>query len=205
MMANGQGQNSGVQLHCPKCSSADVKSTAPVGVALLIGALVFLVVGVGYYTGNESIFPLGLCIGAAIAGLILWAESSFGANTECLSCGQRFKAKKKAPSWGWLTAICVVGAVIAGYNYLMSRDLRVYNYKADNDARNAYSAAQAYFMDYPTGPLTTTDILLTYGFRQTTDVTAIPSGTTGDFTIITYHGSGDRTYTVASDRSITNN
>jgi hypothetical protein len=79
------------------------------------------------------------------------------------------------------------------------------NRAANSDVKNAYTAAQAYFKDNPTGSVSKAGVLRAYGFRQTANVAVIPSGTKGNLSIITYHDSGDRTYTVVSDGSITNN
>jgi hypothetical protein len=79
-----------------------------------------------------------------------------------------------------------------------------YNSYANSDAKNAYTAAQGYFMEHPNGSVSTTDILSAYGFRQTENVTIIPNGNQSDLTIVTYHSSGDRTYTIHSDGHITN-
>ena len=85
------------------------------------------------------------------------------------------------------------------------RLMRNYNMQANSDVKNAYIAAQAYFMDNPTGSVDSTEVLSAYGFRQTTNVSVNPNGAEGTLQIITYHGSGNRTYTAASDGYITNN
>jgi prepilin-type N-terminal cleavage/methylation domain-containing protein len=105
-----------------------------------------------------------------------------------------------------MIVIAIIGilAAIAIPNFISYRR-RSYNSAANSDVKNAYTAAQAYFTDNPTGSVGSVAILTAYGFRGTTDVTASPSGTQSDLTIVTFHGSGDRTYTAASDGSITNN
>jgi prepilin-type N-terminal cleavage/methylation domain-containing protein len=105
-----------------------------------------------------------------------------------------------------MIVIAIIGilAAIAIPNFISYRR-RSYNSAANSDVKNAYTAAQAYFTDNPTGSVGSTAILNAYGFRGTTNVTCTPSGTQSTLTIVTYHGSGDRTYTAASDGSITNN
>ena len=103
-----------------------------------------------------------------------------------------------------MIVIAIIGilAAIAIPNFISYRR-RSYNSAANSDVKNAYTAAQAYFTDNPTGTVSTTGILTSYGFRQTTDVSILQGGTQSTLTIVTAHGSGDRTYTAASDGSIT--
>jgi prepilin-type N-terminal cleavage/methylation domain-containing protein len=105
-----------------------------------------------------------------------------------------------------MIVIAIIGilAAIAIPNFISYRR-RSYNSAANSDVKNAYTAAQAYFTDSPTGDCNALGILTGYGFRQTTDVDVSTDGTQASLTIVTYHGSGDRTYTAASDGSITNN
>jgi prepilin-type N-terminal cleavage/methylation domain-containing protein len=105
-----------------------------------------------------------------------------------------------------MIVIAIIGilAAIAIPNFISYRR-RSYNSAANSDVKNAYTAAQAYFTDSPVGSVGVVGILTSYGFRQTTDVSCAPGGTQATLTIVTFHGSGDRTYTAASDGSITNN
>ncbi|MBW1744516.1 MAG: prepilin-type N-terminal cleavage/methylation domain-containing protein [Deltaproteobacteria bacterium] len=105
-----------------------------------------------------------------------------------------------------MIVIAIIGilAAIAIPNFISYRR-RSYNSAANSDVKNAYTAAQAYFTDIPVGSVGSVAILTAYGFRQTTNVTCTPSGTQATLTIVTVHGSGNRTYTAASDGSITNN
>jgi prepilin-type N-terminal cleavage/methylation domain-containing protein len=73
---------------------------------------------------------------------------------------------------------------------------RAWNASALRDAKNAYTHAQGYFNDYPNGSLSSVGILIDYGFRQTVGVTVTPSGTQTTLSLVTYHASGDITYTV---------
>jgi prepilin-type N-terminal cleavage/methylation domain-containing protein len=105
-----------------------------------------------------------------------------------------------------MIVIAIIGilAAIAIPNFISYRR-RSYNSAANSDVKNAYTAAQAYFTDNPTGSVGSVVILTAYGFRQTANVTCTPSGTQSTLTIVTYHGSGNRTYTADSAGSITNN
>ncbi|MBW1744225.1 MAG: prepilin-type N-terminal cleavage/methylation domain-containing protein [Deltaproteobacteria bacterium] len=105
-----------------------------------------------------------------------------------------------------MIVIAIIGilAAIAIPNFISYRR-RSYNSAANSDVKNAYTAAQAYFTDSPVGSVGAVGILTSYGFRQTTNVTCTPSGTQATLTIVTFHGSGDRTYTASSDGAITNN
>ncbi len=105
-----------------------------------------------------------------------------------------------------MIVIAIIGilAAIAIPNFISYRR-RSYNSAANSDTKNAYTAAQAYFTDNPTGSASGTGILSQYGFRQTANVTLSTTGTQATLQIISYHCSGDRTYTASSEGAITNN
>ena len=103
-----------------------------------------------------------------------------------------------------MIVIAIIGilAAIAIPNFISYRR-RAYNSAANSDAKNIYTSAQAYYTDHSTGEPTLAN-LVSYGFRQTSDVTVtVTSGTQSSFGATTAHGSGDKTYTVASDGGIT--
>jgi prepilin-type N-terminal cleavage/methylation domain-containing protein len=102
-----------------------------------------------------------------------------------------------------MTVLAVIGllATIAIPNYLWYLK-RARNAPAEADARNAYTAAQGYFNDYPDGSISSLATLTAYGFRQTTDVSVIAGGTQATLSIVAYHGSGDKTYTVDNEGAI---
>lgn len=80
---------------------------------------------------------------------------------------------------------------------------RGYNAAANADAKNAYTAAQAYFSDNPTGTVTLGS-LTAYGFNQTINVNVDPSTLTQSSGAITVsHTSGTRTFVVDSKGVIT--
>jgi type IV pilus assembly protein PilA len=74
---------------------------------------------------------------------------------------------------------------------------RGYNAMAKSDARNAYTAAQAYFSDNPADTPDLAD-LENYGYTQSTDVTTTTAGDINGLTITALHPSGDKTYTLTS-------
>ena len=103
-----------------------------------------------------------------------------------------------------MIVIAIIGilAAIAIPNFISYRK-RSYDTSANADIKNLYTSAQAYYTDHPAGEPTLAN-LITYGFRQTANVlVSVTSGTQSSFGATTYHDSGDRTYTVASDGAIT--
>ena len=73
--------------------------------------------------------------------------------------------------------------------------LRGYNIGGKSDAKNASIAQEAYYVDNKTY---TSDFnnLKTYGYRQMQSVEVRVSGGNNDYTIVSYHGNGDKTYTL---------
>lgn len=80
---------------------------------------------------------------------------------------------------------------------------RGYNSAAKADAKNAYTAAQAYFSDNPAGVIASTANLTSYGFQATANVTTTATGAQSALTITSRHASGDVTYSVNSAGVIT--
>ena len=105
----------------------------------------------------------------------------------------------------WLMiVIAIIGilAAIAIPNFISYRR-RGYNAAANADVKNAYTAAQAYFSDYPTGTVTTTILQNSYGFKSTANVTVTVSTGTTNVRLTALHGSGDKTYVITADGEIT--
>jgi type IV pilus assembly protein PilA len=84
---------------------------------------------------------------------------------------------------------------------------RGYNAAAKSDVRNAYTAAQAYFSDNPSGTIgTIADISgATYGFNPTPNVTTTAAGTVSSLVITSTHTASNPavTYTAAATGVIT--
>jgi type IV pilus assembly protein PilA len=80
---------------------------------------------------------------------------------------------------------------------------RGYNASAKADAKNAYTAAQAYFTENATAAITGTADIATKGFNPTSGVTVSIAGASGALAITSSHGSGDITYSVTSAGVIT--
>lgn len=110
-----------------------------------------------------------------------------------------------------MIVIAIIGilAAIAIPNFISYRR-RSYNTSANSDMKNLYTSSQAYFTDHPTstitaGAVTAAHDLYAYGFRMSSGVTTTigGGGTQDSFNATSFHGSGDRTYTVAADGAIT--
>jgi len=103
-----------------------------------------------------------------------------------------------------MIVIAIIGilAAIAIPNFIAYRK-RSYNSAANSDIKNAYTAAQAYFTDSPSGTVTL-DELTGAGFQQTDNVSiSVVTGTPqDDLEMTAYHTSGDTTYTVDGKGSI---
>jgi len=103
-----------------------------------------------------------------------------------------------------MIVIAIIGilAAIAIPNFVSYRK-RGYDSAANADIKNAFTAAQAYFTDYPTGTAGTAD-LSSYGYQASASVTiTVGTGTQSGLSMTSKHGSGDKTYTVDSTGSIT--
>jgi len=73
---------------------------------------------------------------------------------------------------------------------------RGFNAQANADIKNAYTAAQAYFAENPSGTLTGA-LLGTYGFTASSDVTvAVVDGSMSGLSITATPGNGTLVYTV---------
>ena len=82
---------------------------------------------------------------------------------------------------------------------------RGFNATANSDAKNAFTAAQAYFAENPSGAVTTA-LLTTYGFVLSPDNTAaiaLGSDTLSALSIVITPANGTNTYTVDSAGAIT--
>ena len=103
-----------------------------------------------------------------------------------------------------MIVIAIIGilAAIAIPNFVSYRR-RGYNAAANADAKNAYTAAQAYFTDYPDATVTLA-LLQGYGFKSSSGVAlTVTAGTQSTLDLSTSHGSGDKSYSVDSAGEIT--
>jgi len=103
-----------------------------------------------------------------------------------------------------MIVIAIIGilAAIAIPQFTAYR-MRGYNAAANSDAKNAYTASQAYFSDNPGGTIATVADIATFGFKGTANVTTTAAGTMATLAITAKHASGDTTYSVDKDGAIT--
>jgi len=80
---------------------------------------------------------------------------------------------------------------------------RGYNAGAKADAKNAYTAATAYFSDNTAGTISGTANLTSFGFSRTANVTTTATGAQSSLAITAKHASGTVTYSVNSAGVIT--
>ena len=79
---------------------------------------------------------------------------------------------------------------------------RGFNAQANSDAKNAYTAAMAYFVDVPSGTVGTSD-LRTYGYTASDDVTVtLATATMGSIVITSTPGNGTKKYVVDANGGI---
>ena len=103
-----------------------------------------------------------------------------------------------------MIVIAIIGilAAIAIPQFTAYR-IRGYNASAKSDAKQMYTAAQAFFSDSPSGTATTA-ILASYGYRTTPGVTpTVTAGTISTLAMTAVHSSGTTTYSVDSAGTIT--
>jgi type IV pilus assembly protein PilA len=101
-----------------------------------------------------------------------------------------------------VVAIIAILAAIAIPQFTSYR-IRGYNTAARSDVKNAYTAAQAYFSDWPTA---TVDLakLQGAGYTQSSGVTLNPvNGTMAALQLTAVHGSGNTTYSISAAGAIT--
>jgi prepilin-type N-terminal cleavage/methylation domain-containing protein len=107
-----------------------------------------------------------------------------------------------------MIVIAIIGilAAIAIPNFIAYRK-RSYDSAANSDAKNAYTAAQAYFIDHTSHDFAAgtgyTTIAGEEGFQQTADVSVTVTGTMGGLKITTQHDNGTKKFVVDHKGDIT--
>ena len=104
-----------------------------------------------------------------------------------------------------MIVIAIIGILAAiAIPQFSSYRQRGFNAAANSDAKNLYTAAQAYFGDVPAGTVTEA-LLTTYGFTRSVsnDALTITDGTLGLLSVTVTPTNGSKTYTVNSAGVIT--
>jgi len=103
-----------------------------------------------------------------------------------------------------MIVIAIIGilAAIAIPQFSAYRE-RGFNAQANGDIKNAYTAAQAYFAEHPTGTVTLA-LLQTHGLKASPDVTvAVTTGTMAGLVITATPATGTLVYSVDANGTIT--
>ena len=99
-----------------------------------------------------------------------------------------------------MIVIAIIGilAAIAVPQFTAYRQ-RGFNVSAKSDLKNAFTAAQAYFGDNPTGTITGSANLAPFGYQSGTGITiAVQTGTMAGLAMTSTHASGNITYSLTT-------
>ena len=105
-----------------------------------------------------------------------------------------------------LFVIAIIGVLATiAIPFLRNHMKKGYDSSTVSDLKNAYSAAQIYFGDYPRSEVDPTS-LEQYGYRVSADVNlTIVNGSLTAFSLQASHPSGSKTFTIDSDGNISSN
>jgi type IV pilus assembly protein PilA len=115
---------------------------------------------------------------------------------------------RKNKSGFTLIELMIVIAIIGILTAIAIPQFTLYKKKGHNaaaraDAKNAYTAAQAYYGEHPQGVISSVSDLSAYGFQPTENVATTPAGMQTTLTITSVSVNGDITYSVTSAGVIT--
>jgi len=104
-----------------------------------------------------------------------------------------------------MIVVAIIGILAAiAVPQFMSYRIKGFNASANSDAKQMYTAAQNYFTDNTSGTVSL-NALTSYGYNQTSGVTAGASGVMTALVITASHDSGNKTYTINSAGIVSNN
>lgn len=103
-----------------------------------------------------------------------------------------------------MIVIAIIGILVAVAvpQYALYKK-RGFHATARADAKNAFTASQAYFIENPSGTIGGTTDIAARGFTPSANVTTTVTGTQGTLQVDSSHALGEITYRVTADGVIT--